>query len=202
MTDPHATIERLLAGLRDAEPSAGMQRRILQAIEAREAIAPGSPWRRPILPWLLRPAIAASLVCALVMAAYLIGSFIVTITVRQHHHVQAELRTHAASADARQATVAHKLPLMPRRTASRAAMRPPPTQNVPAVEATQTASSPAPPLPLTEQEKLLLRLAHRRDAQNMVILNPDAQAAQSAKATEQFQQFFAINPAEMRSESE
>ena len=67
---------------------------------------------------------------------------------------------------------------------------------------TQATSFPAPPLPLTEQEKLLLRLAHRRDPENMAILNPDLRAAQTAKATEQFQQFFEINAKEMRSQSE
>jgi len=55
---------------------------------------------------------------------------------------------------------------------------------------------------LTEQEKLLLRLAHRGDPENMAILNPDVRAAQTAKATEQFQQFFEINAREMRSQSE
>jgi hypothetical protein len=70
------------------------------------------------------------------------------------------------------------------------------------VEQAQAAGFPAPPLPLTEQEKLLLRLAHRNDPQNMALLNRDVQAAQSAQATQQFQQFFAIDPAEMRSESE
>ena len=67
---------------------------------------------------------------------------------------------------------------------------------------TQTASFPAPPLPLTEQERLLLRLAHRGDSDDMAILNPDVRAAQTAKATEQFQQFFDINATEMRSQSE
>jgi hypothetical protein len=57
-------------------------------------------------------------------------------------------------------------------------------------------------LPLTEQEKLLLHLAHRNDAQDMNLLNPDVQAQQSAKATQQFQQFFGMNADQMRSESE
>jgi hypothetical protein len=70
------------------------------------------------------------------------------------------------------------------------------------VPETQAASFPAPPLPLTEQEKLLLRLAHRRNPEDTAILNPAVQSAQSAKATEQFQQFFAINPTEMRSQIE
>jgi hypothetical protein len=55
---------------------------------------------------------------------------------------------------------------------------------------------------MTEQEKLLLRIAHRNDAQNLNMLNPNLQAQQSAKATQQFQQFFGMNADQMRSESE
>ena len=197
MRDADETIERLLAGLRDAEPSAGMQRRILMAMEAREVVASDSPWRRLISPWLLRPAIAMSLACAL-------ASLIVAITVHPPRHAPADVRSHATRADARQAkgleTVAQKAPVAPRRMASRVLVRRP--RDVSAVGETEVASYPAPPLPLTEQEKLLLRLAHRGDAEDMAILNPDVQAAQSARATEQFQQFFEIKPAEMRSEIE
>jgi hypothetical protein len=57
-------------------------------------------------------------------------------------------------------------------------------------------------LPLTEQERLLLRLAHRDDVQSVAILNPDLQAAASAEAAEQFQQFFGIEAKEMRNKSE
>ena len=81
-------------------------------------------------------------------------------------------------------------------------VRRPRTQDLPAVGQTQEASFPAPPLPLTEQERLLLRLAHRGDPENMAILNPKVREAQTAKATEQFQQFFAINATEMRNQSE
>jgi hypothetical protein len=55
---------------------------------------------------------------------------------------------------------------------------------------------------LTGQEKLLLRLAHRNDAQDMNLLNPQAQAQLSAKTTQQFQQFFGMDNDQMRSESE
>jgi hypothetical protein len=57
-------------------------------------------------------------------------------------------------------------------------------------------------LPLTAQEKLLLRLAHRNDPKDTDLLNPDARAQQSAQATQQFQQFFGMNADEMRRESE
>jgi hypothetical protein len=58
----------------------------------------------------------------------------------------------------------------------------------------------APPFPLTEQEKLLLRLARRPD--DAIILNPDVRAAQSASARAQFQHFFQMDDAEMRSQLE
>jgi hypothetical protein len=57
-------------------------------------------------------------------------------------------------------------------------------------------------LPLTEQERLLLRLAHRDDVQSDAMLNPGLQAAASAEAAKQFQEFFGIDAKEMRNESE
>ena len=47
MKDADGTIERLLSGLRDAQPPAGIERRILEALdgmEVREASAPTSFW--------------------------------------------------------------------------------------------------------------------------------------------------------------
>jgi hypothetical protein len=92
--------------------------------------------------------------------------------------------------------VAHKTPN------ERIRLKPTHAREVAGPEEIQTAGFPAPPLPLTDQEKLLLRLAHRNDAQDMNLLNPDVQAEESANATQQFQQFFGINANEMRSESE
>ncbi len=60
MKDADETIDRLMAGLRDAEPSPGMERRILEAMEAHHAMPSA---------WFLRPSVAASLVCAAALAA-------------------------------------------------------------------------------------------------------------------------------------
>ena len=76
MKDADGTIERLLAGLRDAEPPGGMERRILEALdgmEAREAVASASLWRRP------SPAIAMLLACAVILMA--------AFTVEQRKHL-------------------------------------------------------------------------------------------------------------------
>jgi hypothetical protein len=197
MRDADGTIEKLLAGLRDAEPPTGIERRILNALEgmeAREAPTLASLWRRPVWPWWLRPAWAMPLACAVML--------IVAVTGHQHRHAPLVVRSPSPGSDVHEAAVAQRPTIMPRRMDARVPVRRPRTHAVPAVGETQEASFPAPPLPLTEQERLLLRLAHRGDAENMALLNPDVQAQQIAKATEQFQQFFAINAAEMRRQSE
>jgi hypothetical protein len=188
MKDADRTIERLLAALRDAEPSAAMELRILRAMEAHEAEASTPFWPR------LRP-VATSLAAALAIT----GMLIVAVAVHQHRSAPADTRSHGTAPAVRRTNqpeaAVQKASIAPRRPGSR--RRP-----VSAVPETQAASFPAPPMPLTEQERLLLRLAHRRDPQDTDMLNPAVQAAQSAKVTEQFQQFFGINPTEMRSQIE
>jgi hypothetical protein len=178
MKDPDRTIENLLAGLRDVEPPPGMHHRILDAMVAGRANPYSS--RR-----LLSPAIVMSLACALA----------ITIWVQHQRHITTNLRSHTTNVDTPRTqpphTVAERTPREPRRSTSRVLLRP-----------TQTPGFPAPPLPLTQQEKLLLRLAHRTDALDMTLLNPNVQAQQSAKATQEFQQFFGMNADQMRSESE
>jgi hypothetical protein len=176
--DPDRTIENLLAGLRDAEPLPGMHHRILDAMVAGRA-----PTHNPRR--LLYPAIAMSLACALA----------ITIWVQHHRHIPINLRSYTTNVDTPRMnpprTVVHRTPRKPRRSTLTVMLR-----------STQTPGFPAPPLPLTQQEKLLLRLAHRNDAQDMNPLNPNVQAQQAAKATQQFQQFFGMDNDQMRSESE
>ncbi len=197
MRDADGTIERLLAGLREAEPSAGMQRRILEALDevaAGQATRYRSLWRQPISPWLLRPAMALVSAVALLVA----------VAIYRHRHTLPDFRDHAINVNVQQETrpkaVVQKAPVARRNTTSRVRAKRP--HDVPELADTQAASFPAPPLPLTEQERLLLRLAHRGDADNMAILNSDVRAALTARATEQFQQFFSIDATEMRSQSE
>jgi len=213
MKDADGTIERLLTGLRDAEPPGGMERRILEALdgmEAREAVTSASLRRLPF-----RPAIAMLLACTVILMA--------VFTVEQRKHVPGQQLVplkphgtlHGRPGQAGQATEglngapnifsSLRVGQKPQRSNGAALRQLPPVKHphdAPAAGETQTASFPAPPLPLTEQERLLLRLAHRGGDDNMAILNPDTRAAQTAKATEQFQQFFAINATEMRSQSE
>jgi hypothetical protein len=188
MKDSDRTIESLLASLRDAEPPPGMHHRILDAVAAGRATACSSPRR-------LHPAIAMSLACTLA----------VTIWVQHHRHTSANLRSYITNSDTPRTTppqtvVAAKTPCEPRRSTSKTSPRP--THTTEGSYAKENPGFPAPPLPLSDQEKLLLRIAHRNDAQDRNLLNRDVQTQQSAKATQQFQQFFGMNNNEMRSESE
>jgi hypothetical protein len=204
MRDAEKTVDRLLAGLRSAQPSARLEERVLarmeNAMEAGHAAASDSAWRRLLLLWRLHPATAP--VC-IALAAILVACLFVATSMQRHRRPPAELRSHSIDVPTQRATIptetAQEAPIAPRHTASRVALR---RLRGSDRDETEAESLPAPPVPLTEQEKLLLRLAHRRDPQNMAILNRDEQATQSAKDTEQFQQFFGIKPEEMRIEIE
>ncbi len=54
----------------------------------------------------------------------------------------------------------------------------------------RAASFPAPPMPLTEQEKLLLRLRHKNDPVELAMLDPKLRELQDAQEKAEFQRFF------------
>ena len=54
----------------------------------------------------------------------------------------------------------------------------------------RATSHPAPALPLTKEEKLLLRVAHIGGPKEFAILNPATRAKQEEEADVEFQQFF------------
>jgi hypothetical protein len=196
MNDAEPTIKRLLASLRDAQPHPGMEHRILKAMEARERAASVSLWNR------LRPQTLSRFAIGMASALAIIGAFVaITLPQRRKAPVDTGHRvTLAVAAKSYADAIPHKTPVPVRRPASRIlpkhAHAAAPTLNL------RSASFPAPPLPLTQQEKLLLRLTRRRNPEDTAILNPAVQAAESAKANEQFQQFFGMNDTEMRSQIE
>jgi hypothetical protein len=195
MRDADETIKILMAGFRDAEPPAGMQSRIFEALELHATVSPGL-----LESWRLRTSVALAFVCAAVLTAALA----VAIRIYQPWHGSANSQvTHGdARQGARPETSAVKTSAGLRRKAPRGLATRPRESEPAAAGETKLASYPAPPLPLTEQERLLLRLAHRHDVQSVAILNPGLQAAESAEAAKQFQQFFGIDAKEMRNESE
>jgi hypothetical protein len=204
MNDAEETVQRLLRCLRDAEPAGNMNQRILNRIqhatEAREAAHAGRPW----VLWPGRPQQALAMLIA--AAALLAVGLVLVVTGRSHRPMLTNGRSPATRADTRQTATSlegaqkpyahsrHVNPIVPMTRAR--------SHHAFAEGVRASNSYPAPPLPLTEQERLLLRLAHRRDTGNLTILNPDVRGAQAARTTEEFQRFFGMNDQEMRTQLE
>jgi hypothetical protein len=183
MNDNDKNLERVLRGLREVQPDASLEMRITQALrEARpEPIAVS--WFGS---WSLALRIAGAMVACVVLIAILLRS----------------------SHDQRTNDVAHHVPLvqpkaMPRpaiavsgemKQRGRAAVpRVVPIGSAPPQEASttaQTQSFPAPPLPLTEQERLLIRLAHRDDPVQLARLAPGPRDARYQAEKDQVSEFF------------
>jgi hypothetical protein len=186
---PEEDLERVLTGLRDSAIPDGMERRILAALE-NCASAPAS-WRS-IRPDWRKPAAA----CSFAMAAVLAFVFVPAI----RHPVHAPHRSTAGAI----------LPKsLPRANANRnaahgnnreiAASDPHPklrpVQSVHRKDAApqdevHAVSYPPPPMPLTDEEKLLLRAAHRRAPVELAELSPARRALQDEQERVDFERFF------------
>jgi hypothetical protein len=213
MKNSEEAIERVLAGLRDAEAPAGMERRILDTLENPASARSRSGWRwlRPM--WLVVPAhpvAIGSVACGVALAAI----FAVALAIPAIHrfgHAPAQSKISLAPAES--------VPLATSEAVANDARLPLPGSSVRSIEKTtvpgkmdtRTAgtvrdstgdgdsvalsemlapSHPAPPMPLTEQERLLLRIAHKGDPVEMAVLNPKLRAAQDEEEETEFQRFF------------
>jgi hypothetical protein len=59
-----------------------------------------------------------------------------------------------------------------------------------ALSKVRSDSFPAPPMPLTEQERLLLRIAHKADPVELAMLDPMQRAARDAEENADVKKFF------------
>jgi len=150
-------IDRVLAGLRQVEPGTGMEARVLRRLEEREETKASSLW-------MFRLAWGGGLAVAVVAVAFVM-----------HHSGQRVAPRDVVAHDVASIAVtrSHSVTVAPALMAE--GMRQPPVERVqeernprPTIEERQAAqtdataaSFPAPPLPLTQQEKLLMRVAHR-----------------------------------------
>lgn len=176
-------ISQVLEGLRDVETPIGMERRILDAMQDRALV---KSERTPVWGW------STALACAMV------ALFAVTMAYRAVR-IPVQTNTHPVSSG-----VAPKVAL------ETSAKSDPPVLAVQGVRLKtnakrvkvvrdsksaelremHTASFPAPPMPLTEQEKLLLRVVHRGAPEEIAMLNNETRAKKNADGQAEFQSFF------------
>jgi hypothetical protein len=203
------TIDRALSALRDAQPRSGLEGRILASLEHRTA-AP-------------RPArVHLSAYIALWAAASAAVLAIASLVILHHHAAPAEFarasQTHVSpiAAEPAQLRVPRTSIEPTRRMAHRSTMPVPCAQSGCPIHdddahaavngASQTPtdaqaladlhapSHPAPPLPLTPQEKLFLRMLHYGNATQLAELNPMVRAKQDAAEAADFKAFFPDPP--------
>jgi hypothetical protein len=202
-------IEKVLAGLRDAAAPDGMERRILAGLEERAAAGSrsGLRWLLPV--WATaRPVAVGSLVCGVALA----GIFVVALAIPairrlghtpMHGPQQAgrnsvpagttALRaSEAAAGSARSALSRGGARSIGKREAEMSAAGADVVldSDSAALEEMHAASYPAPPMPLTEQERLLLRLVHKDDPVELAMLDPKLRALQDLEDKAEFQRFF------------
>ncbi|MCU1323134.1 MAG: hypothetical protein JWM43_2783 [Acidobacteriaceae bacterium] len=181
-------MERILRGLREAEAPEGMERRILKGLEegiAAEAVSSSGWLRMPVAGW----GLGAAGLCALLLVA--IGMY--------RTKLDSAHRTGVAAGTPRAAT---RQPEGEQKAPQRvAAIEPQPRLHVRRTVAVRSETAlasdenvrslPAPPMPLTEQERLLLKVAHHHnDPELVAMLNPAVRAGREAEEQAEVAKFF------------
>jgi hypothetical protein len=216
MKNSEEAIERVLAGLRDVEAPDGMERRILDGLEARSAAQARSGWRRFMPMRLVMPRGRWELGWGPISRATLAGVLVLAFAIPAMRRAgRAPVRSKTDAAGVKVAPTAPSViatgnmerPSLGSGGRSRGTSDAPETGLVReaasddsiALSETQAASFPAPPMPLTEQERLLLRLVHKVGPVEIATLDPRVRAMQDAEEKEEFQRFFGKQslPAEM-----
>jgi hypothetical protein len=215
MKNSEEAIAKVLAGLRDAEAPDGMERRILRALEDKASAQSRSVWRRLLPLWLVGPTrsvATTSLACGIAFA----GLFAVALAIpaiRRLGHAPAQAPAQSLSQSKRNSAPVGSLSLAAPETVAKSAELPPPRSGMRSVTKTNAsrpktvrdsdsvalnemhgASFPAPQMPLTEQEKLLLRIAHKGDPVELAMLDPAVRAARDAEEKADVKNFFEPPP--------
>jgi hypothetical protein len=216
--NPDPIIDRVLQGLRDTEAPAGMERRILHTLQNPASVQPQSSWRRLLPVWVVnpsRPAAAWFLAGGIAFAMIFAVALALRPAIRKGSHPAAHSPTQAnanlasvgslppATPQAvvetepppRPAPAAHSIRKPnPRQASAIAPDASGPDADSIALSETRALSFPAPPMPLTEQEKLFLRIVQRGDPVELAMLNPEMRARQQATGDAEFQKFFEPTP--------
>jgi hypothetical protein len=199
--NPDHIIDRVLQGLRDAKPPLGMDRRILNIREAEGSLkgvipseakrSRGTPAfqnaiRAGLLRWIPVATAAAFFVAAIIVFATRHHKHPDTVSIASPIH-QATPPTPAPSAFTAQPIQAHHtIPAHAKQISTQIETPSQPTQDANDAQ----LSHPAPPIPPTEQERLLLRYARRGNTNDLAQISNEKRADRDQKDAADFQAFF------------
>lgn len=197
--NPHHdhSIDRVLNALRDAAPPSGMDRRVLNILEASSSDNALSYRDKPsalqtigrslLLRWTTVATAAALFVAAVIVFAARHHKQPDTVSIASPAH-QATPSVSAPSAFTAQPIQAHHSSI-PAHVKQISTQIEKPSQ--PAQETDDALlSHPAPPIPPTEQERLLLRYARRGNTNDLAQITNEKRADRDQKDAADFQAFF------------
>jgi hypothetical protein len=198
MKNSDEAVERVLAGLRDTEAPAGMERRILESVRD---IAPRRSWWRPMMPlflmerkrWVVVAAgvvVVSSMACWTVLREQRAGRENAGSKREVAPGSSASPEVQVAAARTEQPSAERPAVRWKGKTNERRVRGVRDDGSAVALHERRMANHPAPEAPLTAEEKLLLRMAHRRDPVEMAALNPLLWAARDAEEKAEVQKFF------------
>jgi hypothetical protein len=212
MNRTEENIDKVLVGLRDAPVPLNMERRILNVLEASPRAASGetaSPIRVGRNPFSWSLGWASLIGCAALAVAtcvFVIHTHRHAATTPEASFTQTPIAAPepqpplAAAATTPPASTSHTL-TSPRVSRNETPQRIEVAQSEDSEDTTQI-SHPAPPIPLTDQERLLLRFAHHGRSNDLAEISNDRKAAREEQENAEFQAFFEPPPTIMNGESE
>ena len=200
-------IRKVLAGLRGCDVPLEMEQRILKAVQdqASAESRSGWPWSRPL--WLVdlgAPAVSGRLFFGVVAT----GVLAVALTIPLLHRARRVGDTASQFKRVAPRQVGSQPLATPSLVASGDTVHPTASDfrssgkkreraigvarhsDWLAIHELHAQCRPAPPLPLTREEKMLLRLIHTVGPQELAMLNSEVRAKHEAEADAEFQQFF------------
>ena len=205
MKDPEEAIEKVLEGLRSTSAPIGMDRRIMDALEARASVRSRRGWRgwtlasvHPGITGFMKWSVGLAVVCAVVFTVTAdrwrkhvdspskkISSSVATLPA-----VASEVAMNSSQVTPLRPGVRRMKAANPEKTVRGAKAGAADDSDSLAVEEMRAASHPPPPMPLTDQEKLLLRIARTADPVEVAELDPIVRAARYEAEKAEVQRFF------------
>ena len=191
--DHEEAISRVFTALRNTESSAGLEYRVLEAVERRAAAQPASRFCGSSLIYgLTHLRFYGTRPLAWVFA---LGAMLVMVWFSFTSHQAAHPTRRVEARPAMQAEFP-ALPKPPRSIPSGSPARAHtvstaqiPLRRSAVLRSARAASRPAPVAPLTKEEKLLVRIAHTGDPLEMAMLNPEIRSQQAADSEAKFKRF-------------
>ena len=200
--NPEEAIGKVLAGLKTSDAPVGMERRILKAVQDQAAAQSqtGLRWLRPFWPVTSAPIVSRSLVFGVALTGILAVAFTVPSLYRVHRISEASSESKSAPTQEKRSAPAITN-LIARTPPSRPVISAPVKKekrrtsivrrdDFLALREMRAPSRPAPPLPLTKQEKLLLHLVHTAGPEQLAMLDPEVRTKQEMERKAEFEKFF------------